>query len=183
MIGPGGWGGATVGLSSVSWGARWTPPTFASAIKCHQNQKSTSNSVGSSVGSLAPPPGHPTAGRCVRVVPVLPVLLCTLALRELGLRLGVKAQLLPGGPNALSVFILDCLSWLTPARASKSRSRGTMHRAGVVLLWSSRDMHSGAARCPLGHVTHFTSRKSCAVGPPASPENFVVICSLFVLMR
>jgi hypothetical protein len=30
------------------------PPTFASAIKCHQ--KSTSNSAGSSVGSLAPPP-------------------------------------------------------------------------------------------------------------------------------
>jgi hypothetical protein len=101
-----------------------------------------------------------------------------LALRELGLRLGVKAQLplrassrgvLPGAPNALSVCILDCLSWLTPARASKSRSRGTMHRAGVVLLWSNRDMHSGAARCTtctLGHVTHFTSRKSCAVGPP-----------------
>jgi hypothetical protein len=42
-----------------------------------------------------------------------------------------------------------------------------MHRAGVVLLWSSRDMHSGAARCTLGrHVTHFISRKSCAVGPP-----------------
>ena len=41
-----------------------------------------------------------------------------------------------------------------------------MHRAAVVVLWSSRDIHSGAARCTLGHVTHFTSRKSCAVGPP-----------------
>jgi hypothetical protein len=53
------------------------PPTFASAIKFHQ--KSTSNSAGSSVGSLAlsTPPGHPTAGRCVRVVPVPPLLLCT----------------------------------------------------------------------------------------------------------
>ena len=41
-----------------------------------------------------------------------------------------------------------------------------MHRAGgVVLLWSSRAIHSRAARCTLGHVTHFTSRRSCAVGP------------------
>jgi hypothetical protein len=53
-----------------------------------------------------------------------------LALRELGLRLGVKSQLPlrassrgapPGAPNALSVFIPGCLSWLTPARASKTR--------------------------------------------------------------
>jgi hypothetical protein len=97
-----------------------------------------------------------------------------LALRDLGLRLGVKAPLLlrassrgvlPGagaleyGNRRLST------SWLIKPSGPKSRSRGTMHRAGVVLLWSSRDMHSGAARCTLGHVTHFTSRKSCAVGP------------------
>jgi hypothetical protein len=58
-------------------GCSLDPPTFASAIRCHQ--KSTSNSAGSSVGSLAPPPatGHPAARRCVRVVPVLPLLLCT----------------------------------------------------------------------------------------------------------
>ena len=36
------------------------PPTFASAIKCHQ--KSTSNSAGSSVGSLAPPRATPRLG-------------------------------------------------------------------------------------------------------------------------
>jgi hypothetical protein len=54
------------------------PLPFASAIKCHQ--KSTSNSAGSPVGSLAPhtpPPGHPAAGRCGRVVPVPPLLICT----------------------------------------------------------------------------------------------------------
>jgi hypothetical protein len=34
---------------------------------------------------------------------------------------------------------------------------------GVVLLWSSRDMHSGAARCTLGHVTHFASRKTADI--------------------
>jgi hypothetical protein len=54
------------------WGIRWAlpnspgcslgPSPFASAIKCHQ--KSTCNSAGSPVGSLAPPPpGHPAAGR------------------------------------------------------------------------------------------------------------------------
>jgi hypothetical protein len=52
------------------------PPPFASAIKCQQ--KSTSKAgAGSSGGSLAHTPGHPAAGRCVRVVPVLPLLLCT----------------------------------------------------------------------------------------------------------
>jgi hypothetical protein len=50
------------------------PPTF---VKCHQ--KSTSNSAGWVVRWVlsTPPPGHPAARRCVRVVPVLPLLLCT----------------------------------------------------------------------------------------------------------
>jgi hypothetical protein len=63
------------GVSTQFPGVLVGPLPFASAIKCHQ--KSTCNSAGSSVGSLAPPPGHPTAGRCGRVVPVLPLLLCT----------------------------------------------------------------------------------------------------------
>jgi hypothetical protein len=32
-----------------------------------KNKKSTCNSAGSSVWSLAPPPGHPAAGRCAAV--------------------------------------------------------------------------------------------------------------------
>jgi hypothetical protein len=73
------------------------PPPFASAIKCHQ--KSTSNSAGSSVGSLAPPPpGHPAAGRCGRVVPVLPLLLCTLPARA---RPSVGGQSTPPAPRQL----------------------------------------------------------------------------------
>jgi hypothetical protein len=56
-------------------GCSLDPPPFASATKCHQ--KSSANSAGSSVGSLSPPPGHPTAGRCGRVVTVPPLLLCT----------------------------------------------------------------------------------------------------------
>ena len=52
-----------------------------------------------------------------------------LALRELGLRLGVKAQLplrassrgvLPGAPNALSVFISNLSSWRSKAAAASS---------------------------------------------------------------
>ena len=67
-----------------------TPPAFASAIKCHQ--KSTSNSAGSSVGSLAPPRATPRLGGVYVSCQYFP---CSfvLALRELGLRLGVKAQL------------------------------------------------------------------------------------------
>jgi hypothetical protein len=66
------------GALSNFLGCSLDPFPFASAIKCHQ--KSTCNSAGSSIGSLAPPPRAtrpPTAGRCGRVVPVLPLLLCT----------------------------------------------------------------------------------------------------------
>jgi hypothetical protein len=73
LLGAGGWG-PRGSLLNFLW-CSLDPPTFASAIKCHQ--KSTSNSAGSSVGSLAPPPGHPAARRCVRAVPVLPLLLRT----------------------------------------------------------------------------------------------------------
>jgi hypothetical protein len=111
-------------LSPISWGARWTPPTSASAIKCHQ--KSTSNSAGSSVGSLASPRATPRLGGVYVSCQYFP---CSfvLALRELGLRLGVKAQLpaprqLPWSPPrgyALAGYrtrISTC--WLTKAAAS-----------------------------------------------------------------
>ena len=110
-------------------GCSLDPPTFASAIKCHQ--KSTSNSAGSSVGSLAPPRATPRLGGVYVSCQYFP---CSfvLALRELGLRLGVKAQLplrassrgvLPGA-GALAGYrtrIPTC--WLTKARAAKTRSR------------------------------------------------------------
>jgi hypothetical protein len=90
-------------------GCSLDPPTFASAIKCHQ--KSTSNSAGSSVGSLAPPLGHPTAGRCVRVVPVLPLLLCLYS------------------PCASSAFDWGSIKAQLPLRAS---SRGVLPGAGAL---------------------------------------------------
>jgi hypothetical protein len=66
------------------------PFPFASAIKCHQ--KITCNSAGSSVGSLAPPRATPRLGGAVVSCQYFP---CSfvLALRELGLRLGVKSPL------------------------------------------------------------------------------------------
>jgi hypothetical protein len=102
------------GIPARAWGARWTPSRsqVQRTTRCHQ--KNTGNSAGSPVGSLAPPPGHPTAGRCGRVVPVPPLLLCSFVpalLREPGLRLGlgVKAPL--------------------PLHAS---SRGVLPRAGAL---------------------------------------------------
>jgi hypothetical protein len=63
-------------LSSVSWGARWTPPPHVR--KCHQMSSKEHIQLDWVVRwVLSTPPGHPTAGRCVRVVPVLPLLLCT----------------------------------------------------------------------------------------------------------
>jgi hypothetical protein len=55
--------------SSISWGARWTPPRSQVPSNVIKRAHPTSNSAGPSVGSLAHPgpAGHPTAGRCCRV--------------------------------------------------------------------------------------------------------------------
>jgi hypothetical protein len=82
--------------NSNSLGCSLDPFQFASAIRCHQ--KSTCNSAGSSVGSLAPPRGHPTARRCGRVVPALPLLLCTRPARA---RPSVGGQSPPPAPRLL----------------------------------------------------------------------------------
>jgi len=117
-----------------------------------------------------------------------------LALRELGLRLGVKAQLplrassrgvLPGAPNALSVFISNLSSWLIKTavasrlqieieRNNASRRRGAAVVEPRYSLWG-RAMHPGS--CDSLHLP----KKLCRGSP--SPEKFVVICSLFVPMR
>jgi hypothetical protein len=79
------------GLYPIPWGLGCSlgPSPFASAIKCHQ--KSTCNSAGSSVGSLAPPRlgGAAVSAVSCQCFPCSFVL----ALRELGLRLGAKAPL------------------------------------------------------------------------------------------
>ena len=82
-------------------GCSLDPFPFASAIKCHQ--KSTSNSAGSSVGSLAPPRATPRLGGVYVSCQYFP---CSfvLALRELGLRLGVKAQLPLRASSRLSLI-------------------------------------------------------------------------------
>jgi len=110
-------------------GCSLDPPTFATATKCHQ--KSTSNSAGSSVGSLAPPRATPRLGGVYVSCQYFP---CSfvLALRELGLRLGVKAQLplrassrgvLPGAGALAGYRTRISTGKLTKAAASKTRSR------------------------------------------------------------
>jgi hypothetical protein len=132
-------------------GCSLDPPTFASAIRCHQ--KSTSNSAGSSVGSLAPPRATPRLGGVCVSCQCLP---CSfvLALRELGLRLGVKAQLplrarrsrgVPPGPGALEHGNRRLSSsWLIRPSGPKSRLETMYCFAALVLLWSR------AAICTLG---------------------------------
>jgi hypothetical protein len=98
------------GIFSAPWGARWTPPRSQVPSNVIKRAHPTSNSAGSSsVGSLAPPRATPRLGSVYVSCQYFP---CSfvLALRELGLRLGVKAQLplrassrgvLPG-PGALA---------------------------------------------------------------------------------
>jgi hypothetical protein len=131
-------------------GARWTPSRFPLPVrKCHQMSSKEHIQLGWVVRwvlSTPPPPGgHPAAGRCGRVVPVPSLLLlpmaaaalpCSfvLALRELGLRLGVKAPL--------------------PLRAS---SRGVVPGAGAALSCSCRLPYSAFERLAIGYwllITH-----------------------------
>ena len=139
-------------------GCSLDPPTFASAIKCHQ--KSTSNSAGSSVGSLAPPRATPRLGGVYVSCQYFP---CSfvLALRELGLRLGVKAQLplrassrgvLPGAPNALSVFISNLSSWLTKAAAASSLQNE------IETIVVPRGLRRVAKSCPRRQPSHGSDR-------------------------
>jgi hypothetical protein len=86
------------GAISIPWGARWTPPRSQvppSAIK-----RAHPTRLGRPLGPFSTPPrATPRLGGvgCVRVVPgvstSLAPLYFVLALRELGLRLGVKAPL------------------------------------------------------------------------------------------
>jgi hypothetical protein len=126
-------------------GCSLDPPTFASAIKCHQT--STSNSAGSSpVGSLAPPRATPRLGRrrggvCVSCQPVPPLLLCTRPARarpSIGGQSPTPAprQLPWSPPRAWRSGRLAALQFRRNPQfaiscslpvCAKSRSRGTMH--------------------------------------------------------
>jgi hypothetical protein len=117
-------------LSSIPWGARWAPARSQVPSKCHQ--KSTSNSAGSSVGSLAPPRATPRLGGVYVSRQYLP---CSfvLALRELGLRLGVKTPLplrassrgvLPGPGDLAGYRTRLSARWHFDAAAPKLRPIG-----------------------------------------------------------
>jgi hypothetical protein len=130
-------------LSSLGPGVLVGPPPRSQvSSNVIKREKSTSNSAGSSVGSLAPPraTGHPAAGRCVRVVPVLRTSLAPLyspcACASSAFDWGSKphSRSAPAAPVGSSpgprthcpfhrYFLPDCLSGLTPARAAKARLR------------------------------------------------------------
>jgi hypothetical protein len=69
----GGAGGA--GRYPISWGACWAPPR--SQVPSNVIKIAHATRLSRPFGLQHPPPGHPAAGWCGRVVPVLPLLLCT----------------------------------------------------------------------------------------------------------
>jgi hypothetical protein len=91
------------------------PFPFASAIKCHQ--KSTYNSAPAWVVRwiLSTPPSHPAAGRCGRVVPVLP-------LRLLRLHPPQHAAAQPPSP-APSAACSSAVTFACTLRSMQQRSR------------------------------------------------------------
>jgi hypothetical protein len=79
------------GLSSISWGARWTPPPVR---KCHQMSSKEHIQLGWVVRwvLIAPSRATPRLGGVYVSCQYFPCSI-VLALRDLGLRLGVKAPL------------------------------------------------------------------------------------------
>ena len=162
--------------------------------KCHQMSSKEHIQLGWVVRwVLSSPPGHPAAGRGVRVVPVLPLLLCTRPARarpSIGGQSPTPApRQLPWSPPrawrsgrlaALQFsrnpqFAISCsLRQIEIERNNAPRRRGAAVVEPHYALWG-RAMHPGS--CDSLHLP----KKLCRGSP--SPEKFVVICSLFVLMR
>jgi hypothetical protein len=106
------------------------PPPFASAIKCHH--KSTSNSAGSSVGSLAHPRATPRL-LCRASTSLAPLYSpCAISAFDWGSKPHSRSapapvESSPGlvlWPVSVTPIQPVCPSWLTKARAAKSRPIG-----------------------------------------------------------
>jgi hypothetical protein len=104
---------------------------------------------------LSTPPGHPAAGRCCRVVPVPPLLLCTLyspcasSAFDWGSKPPSRSALAPVGSSpGLVLSPVTALQFSRFAPLAQLRPNRDTITAGVVLLWSSRAMHSGAGDAP-----------------------------------
>jgi hypothetical protein len=120
---------AGVGLCSTQFpGVLVGPPPVR---KCHQMLPKEHMQLGWVVLWVLSThtPGHPTAGRCGRVVPVPPLLLCTRPARacpsvggQIPLPLRASSHgVLPGGPNTLSVS--SAFSPRLPFRPRGTKSR------------------------------------------------------------
>jgi hypothetical protein len=139
-------------------GCSLDPFPFASAIKCHQ--KSTCNSAGSSVVRwvLSTPPGPPTGGwtvRPCRASTSLAPLYSPRARQPFGwgskppLPLRASSRGVIPGAGALAGYRTPILAGLPIETAVASRPQiGMRLLRGVVRLWSSRAMHSGAGDAP-----------------------------------
>jgi hypothetical protein len=166
--------------------------------KCHQ-MSSKEHSEHIQLGwvvrwVLSTPPGHPTAGRCVRVVPVPPLLLCTRPARarpSIGGQSPTPAprQLPWSPPRAWRSGRLAALQFSrNPRFAHKAiwpkieiESNNAPRRRGAAVVLEPRYALWGRAMHPMPCDLLHLPQKLCRGSP--SPENFVVICSLFVLMR
>jgi hypothetical protein len=131
-------------------GCSLDPLPSAIAIKCHQQSKC--NSAGSSVGFLSPPRATPRLGGAAVSCQYFP---CSfvLALRELGLRLGVKAPL--------------------PLRAS---SRGVLPGAGALAGYRTPiqpvcSISARPSRAPNRDRHYVLKRVVCRLSCSAAPAN------------
>ena len=122
--------------------------------KCHQMSSKEHIQLGWVVRwVLSTPPGHPAARRCVRVVPVLPLLLCTRPARA---RPSVGGQSPTPAPRQLP--------W-SPPRGPERTVRLIGYRTRIVFRGSSRKSISSLSG------DHSSASQPCAESgkPPPSP--------------
>jgi hypothetical protein len=120
---------------------QWTPrgslPNFLGCSldpppvrKCHQMSSKDHMQLGWVVRwVLSTPPGHPTAGRCGRVVPVRPLLLCTRPARarpSAGDQSPPSRSALAPVGSSLGLALTPCHQIESPNRPTKSTTQGRL---------------------------------------------------------
>ncbi len=130
--------------------------------KCHQLSSKEHIQLGWVVRwVLSTPPGHPAAGRCVRVVPVLPLLLCTRPARA---RPSVGGQSPTPAPRQLP--------W-SPPRGWRSRRLAVLELSFVAHKSASRQIDTHRTNAPRGPAQ---SRQAPPPSPTKSREDGAWAC-------